>query len=96
MNPDSFYCSRCEKIPQIELAPKENELKILATCQCHRQLLKAKSFFKYYYNPESFQPSQAPNEVQNSYIKSLIQSYQDYKEKFLNNGIRIKNEAVNI
>ena len=94
---DSFHCSHCNQIPLIESAPKENELKILTTCQCHRQLLKAKSFFRYYYNPDSFQPkSDAPNESSNSYIKSLIQSYQDYKEKFLNNGIRIKDQAVNI
>lgn len=97
MNSDSFYCKKCETVPLIELAPKENELKILASCQCHRQLLKAKSFFKYYYNPYSIQlESEVSNEPKNNNINNLIQNYQDYKEKFNNNCKRVKEEAVNI
>ena len=97
MNTDSFYCQRCETIPLIELAPKENELKILTTCQCHRQLLKAKAFFRYYYHPDHSQLKSEPRkESSNSYIEKIIQNYQDYKDKFLNNCTRIKEEIINI
>ena len=97
MNSDSFYCFRCEQVPLIEIAPKENELKILTSCQCHRQLLKSKSFFKFYYNPEKTQlKSEAHKENSNDNINKLIQNYKDYKDKFMNNSRRIKEEALNI
>jgi len=97
MNSDSFYCLKCESVPLIELAPKDNELKILATCQCHRQLLKAKAFFRYYYHPDHSQlKSEARKESSNTYIEKIIQNYQDYKDKFLNNCTRIKEEIINI
>ena len=97
MNSDSFYSSRCEQVPLIEIAPKENELKILTSCQCHRQLLKSKSFFKFYYNPERTQlKSESQKENSNDYINKIIQNYRDYKDKFMNNSIRIKEEALNI
>ena len=97
MDSDSFYCLKCETIPLIELAPKENELKILTTCQCHRQLLKAKSFFRFYYNPDKVQlkPEAHKDNSQNNIIK-LIKNYQDYKDKFFNNSNRIKQEVINI
>ena len=97
MDSDSFYCLKCETIPLIELAPKENELKILTTCQCHRQLLKAKSFFRFYYNPDKVQlkPEEHKDNSQNNIIK-LIKNYQDYKDKFFNNSNRIKQEVINI
>ena len=97
MNSASFYCLKCESVPLIELAPKDNELKILATCQCHRQLLKAKAFFRYYYHPDHSQlKSEARKESSNTYIEKIIQNYQDYKDKFLNNCTRIKEEIINI
>ena len=97
MNTDIFYCLRCETIPLIELAPKENELKILATCQCHRQLLKSKAFFKYYYNPDKIQVKTKEQDDNNqNNINKLINSYQEYKDKFNHNSNRIKQEAINI
>ena len=97
MNTDSFYCLRCETIPLIELAPKENELKILATCQCHRQLLKSKAFFKNYYNPDKIQVKTKEQDDNNqNNINKLINSYQEYKDKFNHNSNRIKQEAINI
>ena len=97
MNSDSFYCQKCEKVPLIEIAPKENELKILVSCQCRRQLLKAKSFFRYYYNPQLINlKSELTNESPNTNIDKLIQNYQNYKERFNNNCKRIKEEVINI
>lgn len=97
MNSDSFYCLKCETIPLIELAPKENELKILTSCQCHRQLLKSRPFFKNYYNPDKYQlKSEFEEGDPKSYINKLIQNYYDYKDKFINNSNRIKQEAINI
>ena len=97
MNSDSFYCQKCEKVPLIEIAPKENELKILVSCQCRRQLLKAKSFFRYYYNPQLINlKSELTNESPNTNIDKLILNYQNYKERFNNNCKRIKEEVINI
>ena len=97
MNTDSFYCQRCETIPLIELAPKENELKILTTCQCHRQLLKSKAFFKYYYNSDNIPlKSKEQNDNNKGQINKLINNYQEYKDKFIHNSNRIKQEAINI
>jgi hypothetical protein len=97
MNTDSFYCQRCETIPLIELAPKENELKILTTCQCHRQLLKSKAFFKYYYNSDNIPlKSKEQNDNNKGQINKLINNYLEYKDKFIHNSNRIKQEAINI
>ena len=96
MKKDFFYCLRCKTVPLIELAPKENQLKILTSCQCHKQLLKEETFFKYYHNIDNNTELKPESKKENNtHINKLIQDYQENKDKYINNITNIKDEIIN-
>ena len=99
----SFYCKKCKEIPLIELYPKENEIKILLTCDCRKQFLIRETFLKNYYKKDiNINEIKEKKGVYNSSktihekINNLIKSYQEKKEQFEANCLKIKEESINI
>ena len=87
-----FICDKCNSIPLIELVPKETDLKILLKCKCNKQkLIKKEIFYKYYYNNNNIDIEQNIN-IKNEYIKVLLQKYNEFKNFFMNNYQKIKNQ----
>ena len=99
----SLYCRKCKLIPLIQVNPKENDVIILTSCNCHQQLLKSDIFLKNYYKPEinineikESKKFKYSTEKINENIKKLIKNYQLNKEKFETNCLEIKDKLINI
>ena len=87
-----IFCKRCNSIPLIELVPKEPEIKIILSCNCFRQqMIKQEIFFKYYYN-NNYMEIEEIQEIKNESIKKLIKNYSEYKNDFMKNLDKIKDE----
>lgn len=67
----SFFCPKCETIPQIELYPKDNHLSILTSCKCHKQLLKYDIFYKNYFK-QNLEKSTIKNTKNKKYINDEL------------------------
>ena len=97
----SFFCLKCKTIPQIEINPKDYKLNLLVSCNCHKQLLKYNTLFKYFYY-ENLDINQIKNkeyinnsdEKLTSNINKQIRNYEFFKEHYYNNCIKIKNEII--
>ena len=99
----TFYCKKCKIIPLIELYPKENEIKIFLSCDCRNQFLESEIFLKNYLNKNiDINKIKEKKGIYNSSknihekINNLIKSYQEKKEQFENNCMKIKEEAIDI
>ena len=46
---EGFYCEKCQLIPLIQIIPKENNISIFSSCNCHKQIQKLETFKKNYY-----------------------------------------------
>ena len=88
----SFYCLKCRTIPLIEINPKQNQLNILTTCNCHKQYIKGDNFFKNYYKKISIL-KEGKGEI-NEKINKLIENYENNKEIYENNCKTIKENAI--
>ena len=87
-----FICNKCNTIPLIELVPKESELKILLKCNCNKQkLIKKEIFYKYYSNNNNIAIEQN-KKIKNHFINTLLIKYNEYKNYFMNNYQKIKNQ----
>ena len=87
-----FICNKCNTIPLIELVPKESELKILLKCNCNKQkLIKKEIFYKYYSNNNNIAIEQN-KKIKNHFINTLLIKYNEYKNNFMNNYQKIKNQ----
>ena len=90
-----ILCRKCNSIPLIELVPKENDLKILLSCNCNKQhLIKKQSFYKYYYNDKCMDIEENNNITINKY-KEIIEKYKKYKDCFMNKLKELKNKIYN-
>ena len=91
-----FICKKCNSIPLIELVPKETQLKLLISCNCHHQkLIKKETFYKYYYN-NNYMEIEEKKEIKNEKFKELIKKYREFKDYFMKNYQKIKEQLQNI
>ena len=99
---NSFYCKKCEEIPIIEIFPQKDEFKILATCRCHRQLLKKEIFFKNYFKENlnydkisNAKNKKDPDDNSKLKINKIIENFYIEKEKYEKQCLEIKDKAIN-
>ena len=52
MEKTGFYCKKCNSVPLIQIVPKEKDIKIFCSCQCHKQLIDYELFMKIYYKKD--------------------------------------------
>lgn len=97
----SFFCPKCETIPQIEIYPKDNHLNILATCKCHKQLLKYDVFYKNYFKQnlkkssiKNIQNKKYINEELNNKINKQISNYEINRDNFFEKLLEIKKGLI--
>ena len=97
----SFFCPKCETIPQIEIYPKDNHLNILATCKCHKQLLKYDIFYKNYFKQnlkkssiKNIQNKIYFNDELNNKINKQISNYEISRDNFYEKLLEIKKSLI--
>ena len=97
----SFFCPKCETIPQIEIYPKDNHLNILATCKCHKQLLKYDIFYKNYFKQnlkkssiKNIQNKIYINDELNNKINKQISNYEMSRDNFYEKLLEIKKGLI--
>ena len=96
-----FFCTKCETIPQIEIYPKDNQLNILATCKCHKQLLKYDIFYKNYFKQnlkkssiKNIQNKIYFNDELNNKINKQISNYEMSRDNFYEKLLEIKKSLI--
>ena len=97
----SFFCPKCETIPQIEIYPNDNHLNVMASCRCHKQLLKYDIFYKNYFKQnlnknaiKNIQNQIKINDELNNKINKKISNYENNRDNFYKKLLEIKNGLI--
>ena len=97
----SFFCPKCETIPQIEIYPKDNHLNILVSCKCHKQLLKYDIFYKNYFKQnlkknaiKNIKNKKYISDELNNEVNKQISNYEINRDIFYEKLLEIKNGLI--
>ena len=104
-----FFCKKCNFIPLIQIIPKKNNIKIFSSCKCCKQYEDIDTFIKNKYqkiiNKNKIQNKPILYSYNNSLnkeiekdidVNNIIENFIQSKEIMNKNGIKIKNELVEI
>ena len=96
-----FYCEKCKLIPLIQIIPKKNNIFILSSCECHKQIQKLETFQKNYYKKNiSFakikQAELLTKDIlkSNNIIKNLYEKFSALKLDFNSYCETLKNKLI--
>ena len=98
---EGYLCSKCNRIPLIQIIPKTNSLNILSLCKCRKQYENIDTFDKNYYKKD-IPISKIPKEpimvnthgIKEDSIALIIEKFKKTKEEMDNHSKKIK-EKIN-
>ena len=102
-NSDSiFFCSKCKKIPLIQLSLKSEKIDIFSSCHCRKQIIPISNFMNNYYkskikniNIDNENEKKAADLLNNkSHLETIINKYETTKINILKKFLSVKNEAI--
>lgn len=98
---EGYLCSKCNRIPLIQIIPKSNNLNILSLCKCRKQYENIDTFDKIYYKNDisiskiSKEPIMANTHgIKENSIPLIIEKFRKTKEDMDNHSKEIK-EKIN-
>ena len=96
-NYKGYFCSKCKRIPLIQIIPKADSLNILSLCKCRKQYENIDTFDKNYYKTDipfdniSKESIMAiPQEFKEENIPTIIEKFNKTKEEMDNHSKEIK------
>ena len=101
-----YYCKKCNSILLIQIIPKKSNIKIFSSCKCCKQYENIDSFINKYrkniidinkISKDSILKYYNDNKIENKIdINIIIDNFIKSKEKMNKEGIKIKNELIEI
>ena len=98
-NYKGYFCSKCNRIPLVQIIPKTDTLNILSLCKCRKQYEDIDSFDKNYYKTDisidkiSKEPiMNNPQDIKEENIKTIIEKFNKTKEEMDNHSKEIKEQ----
>ena len=103
-NYSGYFCENCKSIPIIKIIHKNQDVKVFSSCKCYKQYESIDSFYKNKYKKNidiNMIKNDIPNNLNNfnfekSNIDSIIKKFNIQKSKIIEEGIKIKNELIDI